>query len=37
MVDWRNITITLIDPDFGERTAQAGEKRLITSNSRRHC
>ena len=22
---WRNIAITLIDPDFGEQTAQAGE------------
>jgi hypothetical protein len=22
---WRNIPISLIDPDFGEQTAQAGE------------
>jgi hypothetical protein len=22
---WRNIAITLIDPDFGEQTAQTGE------------
>jgi hypothetical protein len=26
VVNLRNIAITLIDPDFGEQTAQAGEK-----------
>jgi hypothetical protein len=25
IVNWRNIAILLIDPDFGEQTPQAGE------------
>jgi len=28
-VNWRNIAITLIDPDFGEQTAQAGENACL--------
>ena len=27
--NWRNIAITLIDPDFGEQTAQAGENACL--------
>ena len=27
--DWRNIAISLIDPDFGEQTAQACENACL--------